>query len=61
MVDVQSNNQEDGARPVTSASQRVAQSPFKVYLEQNPEMAAQLIRVMLQLYQDPVKESEASA
>lgn len=60
MVEIQSTN-EDGARPETRASTKgVPSSPFKIYLEQNPEMANQLFKVMLQLYQDPVKESQAS-
>ena len=59
MVEIQSTN-EDGARPETRGSTSVPSSPFKIYLEQNPEMANQLFKVMLQLYQDPVKESQAS-
>ena len=50
MVEIQSTN-EDGARPETRASSKgVPSSPFKIYLEQNPEMANQLFKVMLQLY-----------
>ena len=59
MVDVQSTG--DNERPETRASSSLPDSDFKIYLEQNPEMAAQISKVMLQLYQDPVKQSEAAA
>ena len=47
MVDVTST---DNDRPETRATMAPSDSAFKGYLEQNPEMAAQLIRVLLQLY-----------
>ena len=58
MVDAQSVSE---ARPETRASSIEPKSPFTIYLEQNPQMASQLLNVILQLYQDPVKESEAQA
>lgn len=58
MVDVQSNNDE---RPQTQQAGRAAESDFKLYLEQNPDMANQVFKVLLSLYQDPAKESEAKA
>ena len=53
----QSNVQIDHA----SSVEQVPQSDFKVYLEQHPEMTAELMKVLIQMYQDPVKESEAAA
>ena len=38
----------------------VPQSDYKVYLEAHPEMTAELMKVLVQIYQDPPKESEAS-
>jgi len=59
MVDIQSDNE---ARPDTQVSpQPVHDSDFKIYFEQNPEMAHQLLKVLLHLYQDPAKESQAAA
>ena len=36
------------------------QSDYKVYLEAHPEMTAELMKVLVQIYQDPPKESEAA-
>ena len=36
------------------------QSDYKVYLEAHPEMTAELMKVLVQIYQDPPKDSEAS-
>ena len=36
------------------------QSDFKIYLEQHPEMTAELMKVLIQIYQDPPKENEAA-
>ena len=47
MVDIQS--QSDGM-PETRASTSEPMSAFRVYLEQNPEMSSEILRVMLQLY-----------
>ena len=41
MVDTASANNDDG-RPQTSDANPVPDSVFKIYLEQNPEMAAKL-------------------
>ena len=59
MVDVASTG--DDGRPETRMSQAPGGSDFKQYLEQNPEMANQIMKVMLDLWQDPAKESEAAA
>ena len=59
MVDTASANNDD--RPQTSDANPVPDSVFKIYLEQNPEMAAKLFQVMLQLYQEPMKQSETAA
>ena len=57
MVDVsQSNLQLDR----TSTAEAPPQSDFKVYLEAHPEMTSELMKVLVQLYQDPPKESEAA-
>ena len=61
MVEIQSTNEDGQARPDTRASTKgVPDSVFKSYLMQNPEMSAELFTVLLQLYQDPCKESQAS-
>ena len=39
----------------------VPQSDYKVYLEGHPEMTAELMKVLVQIYQDPPKESETSS
>ena len=49
MVEAVDVNNDDG-RPQTSDANPVSDSVFKIYLEQNPEMAAKLFSVMLQLY-----------
>ena len=36
------------------------QSEYRVYLEAHPELTAELMKVLVQLYQDPPKESEAA-
>lgn len=48
MVDTQSNN--DEARPQTQSAGRIPESDFKIYLENNPEMSNQLFKVLLSLY-----------
>lgn len=48
MVDVQSNN--DESRPNSQSAARVPDSDFKLYLEQNPEMANAVFKVLLSLY-----------
>ena len=36
-------------------------SDFKIYLEQHPELSQELLKVCVNLYQDPTKESEVAA
>ena len=40
-------------RPVTSTSNIEPKGSFALYLEQNPEMSFQLLKVLLNLYQEP--------
>ena len=58
MVDVQSTSD---ARPETRAAIVEPKSAFKVYMEQNTEMPEKILKVLLHLYQEPAKESQAKA
>ena len=36
------------------------QSDYRTYLEAHPEMTNELMKVLVQMYQDPPKESQAA-
>ena len=42
---------------VKDSAPQVAPSPFKAYLETHPEMTQTLFKILLQMYQDPTKQS----